>query len=164
MAGLNKVMLIGNLGKDPEVKTMNNGDKVANFSLATGESWKDKNTGERKEKVEWHNIVIFNQGLISVVEKFVKKGSKIYLEGQLQTRKWQKDGQDRFTTEIVLQKFRGEVTLLDSRNSGGGRDEGGNDGGDGGRSEGRSENRRPANNSGGGSSTCTDFHDDDIPF
>jgi len=123
MAGsVNKVILVGNLGKDPEVRRLNSGDQVVNFTLATSESWRDKNSGERKEKTEWHNVVIFNENLGKVVEQYCKKGSKVYVEGQLQTRKWQdKDGADRYTTEVVLQRFRGELTLLDSRNSGGDR-------------------------------------------
>ena len=117
MAGsLNKVTLIGNLGADPEVRTMGNGKKVATFSLATTENWTDKSTSERKESTEWHRIVVFNEVLLRVVEDYVKKGSKIYLEGNLQTRKWQdQSGQDRYTTEIVVQNFRGTLILLDSR-------------------------------------------------
>lgn len=112
---VNKVILIGNVGKDPEVRRMQSGDAVVSFSLATSEHWRDKQTGERKEKVEWHTIVIFNEGLAKVAEQYVRKGSKLYVEGQLQTRKWtDKDGRDRFSTEIVLQKYRGELTLLDS--------------------------------------------------
>ena len=122
MAGsVNKVILVGNVGKDPEVRTFNNGGKVCNFSLATSESWKDKQTGERKEKTDWHNIAIFNEGLVGIVERYVKKGSKIYIEGQLKTRKWQdRDGNDKYTTEVVLQGYNGNLTLLDSRNSQGG--------------------------------------------
>lgn len=122
MAGhLNKVNIIGNLGADPEIKTMQSGDRVANLSIATTESWKDKTTGEKKEKTEWHRIVIFNQGLVKLAENYLKKGSKIWLEGQLETRSWEQDGQKRYTTEIVLRPFRGEIILLDSRgNSGGG--------------------------------------------
>ena len=121
MAGsVNKVILVGNLGKDPEVRRLNSGDQVVNFTLATSENWRDKTSGERKEKTEWHNVVIFNENLGKVVEQYCKKGSKVYVEGQLQTRKWQdKDGNDRYTTEIVLQRFRGELTLLDSRGGGG---------------------------------------------
>ena len=117
MAGsLNKVTLIGNLGADPEVRTMGNGKKVATFSLATTENWTDKSTSERKESTEWHRIVVFNEVLLRVVEDYTKKGSKIYLEGNLQTRKWQdQSGQDRYTTEIVVQNFRGTLILLDSR-------------------------------------------------
>ena len=117
MAGsLNKVTLIGNLGADPEVRTMGNGKKVASFSLATTENWTDKSTNERKENTEWHRIVVFNEVLLRVVEDYVKKGSKLYLEGSLQTRKWQdQSGLDRYTTEIVVQNFRGTLILLDSR-------------------------------------------------
>ena len=115
MAGsVNKVILVGNLGKDPDVRRLNSGDQVVSFSLATSENWRDKTSGERKEKTEWHNVVIFNENLGKVVEQYCKKGSKVYVEGQLQTRKWQdKDGHDRYTTEIVLQRFRGELTLLE---------------------------------------------------
>ncbi len=122
MAGsVNKVILIGNVGKDPEVRTFNNGGKVCNFSIATSESWKDKQTGERKEKTDWHNVAVFNEGLVGIIERYVKKGSKVYIEGALKTRKWQdRDGNDRYTTEVVLQGFNGNMTLLDSRNSGGG--------------------------------------------
>ncbi|WP_208435687.1 single-stranded DNA-binding protein [Bartonella phoceensis] len=117
MAGsLNKVILIGNLGADPEIRRLNSGDQVANLRIATSESWRDRNTNERKERTEWHNIVIFNENLIKVVEQYLKKGSKIYIEGQLQTRKWQdQNGNDRYTTEIVLQKYRGELQMLDGR-------------------------------------------------
>jgi single-strand DNA-binding protein len=109
---LNKVTLIGHLGRDPEIRTTQGGDKVANLSVATSESWKDKNSGDRREKTEWHRVVIFDDRLVGIAEKYLKKGSQLYLEGALQTRKWQKDGADVFTTEIVLQKFRGEITLL----------------------------------------------------
>jgi single-strand DNA-binding protein len=117
MAGsVNKVILVGNLGKDPEVRTMQNGGKVASFSVATSENWKDKTSGERKERTEWHRVAIFNEGLVGVAERFLKKGSKVYLEGQLETRKYQdKAGQERYTTEVVLRQFRGELTLLDSK-------------------------------------------------
>jgi single-strand DNA-binding protein len=119
MAGLNKVCLIGQLGRDPEVRNLNNGGKVVNFSMATSESWRDKATGERKDKTEWHNIVIFNEKLGEVAERFLKKGSKVYLEGALQTREFtDKDGNQRKSTEVVLQRFRGELTLLDSRKDG----------------------------------------------
>ena len=115
MAGsVNKVILLGNIGKDPEARVMQNGNKVVSFSLATSESWRDKATGERKEKTEWHNVVIFNENLCKVVEQYCKKGSKVYIEGQIQTRKWtDKDGNERYTTEVVLQSFNGSVTLLD---------------------------------------------------
>ena len=153
MAGsVNKVILIGNLGRDPEIRSMQNGGRVANLSLATSENWKDKNTGERREKTEWHRVVIFDDRLIDVVEKYVTKGSKLYIEGQLQTRKWtDKDGQDKYSTEVVLQRFRGELTMLDSKGSsggGGGGDYGGGDGG----------------GAGGGSQPPPADFDDDIPF
>lgn len=117
MAGsVNKVILIGNLGADPDVKTMQNGGTVVNLSVATSESWKDKNTGERRDKTEWHRVVIFNEHLAKVAQNYLKKGSKVYVEGSLQTRKWQdQSGADKYSTEVVLQKFRGELTMLDGR-------------------------------------------------
>ncbi len=117
MAGsVNKVILVGNLGADPDVRTMQSGDKVVNLSIATSESWKDKMSGERKEKTEWHRVVVFNKGLVPVCENYLKKGSKVYIEGQIETRKWQdQSGQDKYSTEIVLRPFRGELTMLDSR-------------------------------------------------
>lgn len=112
---LNKVLLIGNLGSDPECRTMQNGNKVVNMSVATSESWKDKNSGEWKEKTEWHRVTIFNEKLAEVASKYLKKGSKVYLEGQIQTRKWtDQNGADKYSTEIVLQRYRGELTFLDS--------------------------------------------------
>lgn len=118
MAGVNKVILVGNLGADPEARSMNNGGEVVNMRVATSETWKDKD-GNRKERSEWHNVVIFNEPLARVAKSYLRKGSKVYLEGQLQTRKWQgQDGADRYTTEIVLQKFRGELLLLDSKGDG----------------------------------------------
>lgn len=118
---LNKVTLIGNVGKDPEIRSTNDGREVANLVLATSESWTDKNSGERKEKTEWHRITCFNPGLIGVIKNYVKKGSKLYVEGQLQTRKWQdQNGQDRYTTEIILQGYNCNLTMLDSRSGGGG--------------------------------------------
>lgn len=168
MAGsVNKVILVGNLGKDPEIRRLNSGDPVVNFTLATSETWRDKNSGDRKEKTEWHNVVIFNDNLAKVAEQYLKKGMKVYVEGQLQTRKWQdQQGQDRYTTEIVLQKFRGELQMLDSRNQG----DGGNVGySGGGRSDfGQSSpsddySRAPANGGRGGGSSSRDL-DDDIPF
>ena len=122
MAGsVNKVILVGNLGRDPEIRTTQDGTKVANLSLATSETWRDRNSGERRERTEWHRVVIFNDKLCEVAEKYLRKGSKIYVEGQLQTRKWtDKDGQDRYSTEVVLQRFRGELTMLDGRQDGGG--------------------------------------------
>ena len=117
MAGsVNKVILIGNLGRDPEVRTFQNGGKVCNLRIATSETWKDRNTGERRERTEWHSVAIFNEGLVRVAEQYLRKGSKVYLEGQLQTRKWQdRDGNDKYTTEVVLQRYRGELTLLGGR-------------------------------------------------
>jgi single-strand DNA-binding protein len=161
MAGVNKVILVGNLGKDPKVGTLNSGDKVVSFTLATLESWKDKNTGERREKTEWHNIVIYNENIGRVVEQYCKKGSKVYLEGQIQTRKYNDQaGAEKYITEIVLQRFRGELTLLDSRSGGEGRESfPGDDRAPafGGRSAPSSE-RRPALAGSGGDP------DDDIPF
>jgi single-strand DNA-binding protein len=149
MAGsVNKVILVGNLGKDPEVRRMTSGEPVVNLSLATSESWRDKASGERKEKTEWHRVVIFNKNLADVAEKYLKKGSKVYVEGQLQTRKWtDKDGQEKYSTEVVLQNFRGELTMLDGR--------GGEGGGGGGGARGASE--APA-------SFQRDEMDDEIPF
>ena len=122
MAGsVNKVILVGNLGKDPEIRSFQNGGRVASFSIATSENWKDKATGERKEKTEWHRISVLNEKLVEVVEKYVKKGSKLYIEGQLETRKWtDKDGHEKYSTEVVLRPFRGELTMLDGKSSGGG--------------------------------------------
>jgi single-strand DNA-binding protein len=129
MAGsVNKVILIGNLGQDPQVRSLNSGDKVVNLRIATSENWRDKASGERREKTEWHSVVIFNENLARVAEQYLRKGSKVYIEGQLQTRKWtDQQNQERYTTEIVLQRFRGELTLLDGRGEGGG---GGGGGGD----------------------------------
>jgi single-strand DNA-binding protein len=122
MAGsVNKVILVGNLGRDPEIRSTQDGTKVANLSLATSESWRDKNTGERKERTEWHRVVVFNERLVDVIEKYVKKGSKLYIEGALQTRKWTDNtGAEKYTTEVVLQRFRGELTMLDGARGGGG--------------------------------------------
>ncbi len=129
MAGsVNKVILVGNLGRDPEVRSTQDGRRVANLSLATSETWRDKASGERKERTEWHRVVIFNERLVDVAEKYLRKGSKIYLEGALQTRKWtDNSGQERYTTEVVLQNFRGELTMLDGRGGGGGETGGGGD-------------------------------------
>ena len=120
MAGsVNKVILVGNLGRDPEIRSTQDGTRVANLSVATSESWRDRNSGERKERTEWHRVVIFNDRLVEIVEKYLKKGSKIYLEGALQTRKWtDNSGQERYSTEVVLQKFRGELTMLDGGRGG----------------------------------------------
>lgn len=175
MAGsVNKVIIVGNLGRDPEVRRLNNGEPVVNLRIATSESWKDKATGERKEKTEWHSVVIFNENLARVAEQYLKKGSKVYIEGQLQTRKWQdQSGQEKYTTEIVLQRFRGELTILDSRGGGAGggdysEDEGGGQisrGGDFGRSSPMERRPAPASTGtgGGGGSRYNDL-DDDIPF
>jgi single-strand DNA-binding protein len=115
---VNKVILLGNLGRDPEIRSMQSGSKMATFSMATSKRWRDKNTQEQRDKTSWHNIVVFGDGLVDIVEKYVKKGSKIYVEGELQTRKWQdQDGNDRYTTEVVLQGFNSNLTLLDSRNA-----------------------------------------------
>lgn len=121
MAGsVNKVILIGNLGKDPEVRSLQNGGKVCTLRIATSETWKDRGTGERQERTQWHSVVIFNENLVGIAERFLKKGSKVYVEGQLETRKWQdQQGQERYTTEVVLRQFRGELTLLDGREGGG---------------------------------------------
>lgn len=121
MAGsVNKVILVGNLGKDPEIRTLNSGDKVANLSIATSESWRDKTSGERKEKTEWHRVVIFNENLVKVAENYLKKGQTVYIEGQLATRKYEQNGVEKYSTEIVLQRFRGELTMLGGRGEGGG--------------------------------------------
>lgn len=129
MAGsVNKVILVGNLGRDPEVKSMNDGSPVVNLSIATSENWRDKNTGERREKTEWHRVVIFNENLAKVAQNYLKKGSKVYIEGQLQTRKWtDQSGVEKYSTEVVLQRFRGELTMLDGRGDGAGAGGGFND-------------------------------------
>jgi len=120
MAGsVNKVILVGNLGRDPEIRSFQNGGRVASFSIATSENWKDKSTGEKKERTEWHRVSVLNDKLVEIVERYVKKGSKLYIEGQLETRKWtDKDGQEKYTTEVVLRPFRGEITMLDSKGGG----------------------------------------------
>lgn len=170
MAGsLNKVMLIGNLGADPEVRSFQNGGKVCNLRIATSETWKDRNTGERQERTEWHNVAIFSEGLIGVVERFLKKGSKVYVEGSLRTRKWQdQSGQDRYTTEVVLQGPGAVMTMLDGAQGGGGGRSGGGEWGGG--SSGGDKRGGWGNESGGGSSGggakggFADDLDDDIPF
>jgi single-strand DNA-binding protein len=170
MAGsLNKVMLIGNLGADPEIRSFQNGGKVCNLRLATTETWKDRNTGERQERTEWHTVAIFSEGLVSVAERFLRKGSKVYVEGQLQTRKWQdQSGNDRYSTEVVLRGFNGTLTMLDGASGGGG---GGQRGGSGGGSYGGGSSGGDSgggwNQGGGGSSgggSNYDDLDDDIPF
>lgn len=157
MAGsVNKVILIGNLGADPEIRRTQDGRPVANLRVATTETWRDKTTGERKERTEWHRVVIFNEGLCRIAEQYLKKGSKVYLEGQLQTRKWQdKDGQDRYSTEVVLQGFNSQLTMLD-RAAGGGPEAGDNDFG----SSGATQVRRPAVAAAGKRADM----DDEIPF
>lgn len=126
MAGsVNKVILVGNLGRDPEIRTLNSGDRVANLRLATSETWRDKSTGERREKTEWHQVVIFNENLVKVAENYLRKGSKVYIEGALQTRKYEQNGVEKYSTEVVLQKFRGELTMLDGRGGGEGASAGG---------------------------------------
>ena len=178
MAGsLNKVMLIGNLGADPEIRSFQNGGKVANLRIATSETWKDRNTGERQERTEWHTVAIFSEGLVGVVERFLRKGSKVYIEGQLQTRKWQdQSGNDRYSTEVVLRGLNGTLTMLDgaqggSGGGGGGGQRGGGDGGGGGGSYGGGSQGGDWNQGGGGSSGGSagggsnyDDLDDDIPF
>lgn len=175
MAGsLNKVMIIGNLGRDPEVRSFQNGGKVCNLRIATSETWKDKNTGERREKTEWHSVAIFQEGLVRVAEQYLKKGSTVYIEGKLQTRKWQdQSGADKYSTEIVLQGYDGVMTMIGGRNDGGsggggggysggdqgggygGGDQGGNSGGYGGGDQGGGQ--------GGGGGGSSDM-DDEIPF
>jgi len=165
MAGsVNNVILVGNLGKDPEIRTRNSGDRVANLRIATSESWRDKNSGERKEKTEWHQVVIFNDNLVKVAENYLKKGSTLYIEGALQTRKWT-DGQgvEKYSTEIVLQKFRGELTMLGGRGGGGDSDEGGYSRGGESGSSGGYPSGRAQQGSGPKESFAADL-DDDIPF
>ena len=160
MAGVNKVILVGNLGDDPEVRSLNNGGEVVNMRVATSENWKDRD-GNRQERTEWHRVVIFNENLGRVAKSYLKKGSKVYLEGQIQTRKWQdQSGADRYSTEIVLQRFRGELVLLDSRGGGGGGFGGGDEYGEGGGNEfgGGRQQSRPAP-----ASFDADL-DDDVPF
>ena len=185
MAGsVNKVILVGNLGRDPETRRLASGDPVVNLRIATSESWKDKMSGERKEKTEWHSVVIYNENLARVAEQYLRKGSKVYIEGQLQTRKWtDQSGAEKYTTEVVLQRFRGEMTILDGRGGGGGEfagdDEGGGQisrGGDrgGDRGGGRDDygssrgggDRRPSSGGGGGGGGGKANYDldDDIPF
>ena len=176
MAGsVNKVILVGNLGQDPEVKSFQNGGRIANLRIATSESWKDKQTGEKKERTEWHSVVLQSDGLVGVAERFLKKGSKVYIEGQLRTRKWQdQSGNDRYTTEISVGGSGGVLTMLDSaggggggQRSGGGWNEGGASGG-GGRSSGGNDWGAGGGSSGGSSSGqrggFADDLDDDIPF
>lgn len=196
MAGsVNKVILVGNLGRDPETRRLASGDPVVNLRIATSESWKDKMSGERKEKTEWHSVVIYNENLARVAEQYLRKGSKVYIEGQLQTRKWSdQSGVEKYTTEVVLQRFRGELTLLDGRSGGGGEmgmdeesggqisrggdfgggsgsgggrggDRGGDYGGGGGGRTSGGGDRRPSSGGGGGGGSKPNYDlDDDIPF
>ena len=175
--GINKVIIVGNLGQDPEVRTFNNGGKVCNLRIATSESWKDKQSGERKEKTEWHSVAIFSDGLVGVAEKYLRKGSKVYIEGKLQTRKWQdQSGNDRYTTEIVLQGYDAKLEMLDSRPGSGGGQGGSSGGGWGGSSEGSGGGGSGGSNDGwgaggssggsggsGGGAFDSDL-DDDVPF
>ncbi|WP_370313919.1 single-stranded DNA-binding protein [Sagittula sp.] len=176
MAGsVNKVILVGNLGRDPEVRTFQNGGKVCNLRIATSENWKDRNTGERRERTEWHSVAIFSEPLARIAEQYLRKGSKVYIEGQLETRKWQdQSGQDRYSTEVVLRPYRGELTLLDGRSDGGSGGGGGGSFGGGGDSYGGGgyddrgyDDRGGGGSSGGGSgpsrAPSRDL-DDEIPF
>ena len=163
MAGsVNKVILVGNVGNEPEVRTFQNGGRVANFSLATSERWNDKNSGEKKEKTEWHRVSVLNEGLIKVIENYVKKGSKLYIEGQLETRKWQdQNGQDKYSTEVVLRPFRGELTMLDNRSgsgAGGGYGGGFND------SQSNDFSHGGPSNQGPSAPAPADEFEDEIPF
>ncbi|HMA14324.1 MAG TPA: single-stranded DNA-binding protein [Kiloniellaceae bacterium] len=167
MAGsVNKVILVGNLGRDPEIRSTQDGTKVANLSLATSETWRDRNSGERRERTEWHRVVIFNDKLAEVAEKYLRKGSKVYVEGQLQTRKWtDQQGVEKYTTEVVLQRFRGELTMLDGRQDGGGGGGGYSDDGPSGGFGGGSGGGGSGGGGGGygGGSRGGDL-DDEIPF
>ncbi len=165
MAGsLNKVMLIGNLGHDPEVRSFQNGGKVCNLRIATSETWKDRNTGERREKTEWHSVSILNDGLVRVAEQYLRKGSKVYIEGQLRTRKWQdQSGQDRYSTEVVLQGYGSTLTMLDGRGDGQGGGQGGNSGSyGGGQGDGYDSGPHGGDAYQGGASR--NINDDEIPF
>ncbi|WP_454917120.1 single-stranded DNA-binding protein [Xanthobacter sediminis] len=174
MAGsVNKVILVGNLGRDPEVRTFQSGGRVCNLRIATSESWRDKATGERKDRTEWHTVAIYNENLVNIAERFLKKGSKVYLEGQLETRKYEKDGREVYVTEVVLRPFRGELTLLDGRSGGegGGDDYGGGGGSDfgsqspmgGGSGSGRRSGGGGSGGGSGGGRPSNDL-DDEIPF
>lgn len=172
MAGsVNKVILIGNLGRDPEVRSFQNGGKVCNLRIATSENWKDRNTGERRERTEWHSVAIFNEGLVRVAEQYLRKGSKVYIEGQLQTRKWQdQSGNDRYSTEVVLQGFGSTLTMLDGRGEGGGAGGGGGGNYGGGQDSGYggggydSGAQQGGGFGGGNSGPSHNIDDDEIPF
>ena len=175
MAGsVNKVILIGNLGRDPEVRSFQNGGKVCNLRIATSETWKDRNTGERREKTEWHSVAIFSEGLVRVAEQYLRKGSKVYIEGALQTRKWQdQSGQDRYSTEVVLQGFGSTLTMLDGRGEGGDQGGGGGNYGGGGNFGGGGGGSYDSGSQGGGgnfggggqqSGQSHNIDDDEIPF
>lgn len=165
MAGsVNKVIIVGNLGRDPEVRSFQNGGKVCNLTVATSENWRDKNSGERRERTEWHRVAIFSEGLVRVAEQYLRKGSKVYIEGQLETRKWQdQNGQDRYSTEVVLRGFNSTLTMLDGRSEGGGGGGGYDRGGD----FGGGDDRGGSSGGGGGSQGGGGFRndlDDEIPF
>ncbi len=172
MAGsVNKVILIGNLGRDPEVRTFSNGGKVCNLRIATSENWRDRNTGERKERTEWHSVAIFSEPLAKVAEQYLRKGSKVYIEGQLETRKWQdQNGQDRYSTEVVLRPYRSELTMLDGPGGSGGGQGGGGGGyggpssGGGGYDDGGGYGGPSSGGSGGGGGGSRSDFDDEIPF
>ena len=167
MAGsVNKVILIGNLGRDPEVRSFQNGGKVCNLRIATSENWKDKNTGERREKTEWHSVAIFQEGLVRIAEQYLRKGSKVYIEGQLQTRKWQdQSGQDKYSTEVVLQGYGGTLTMLDGRDGGGvGEPSGGGSGYDNRQDGGYDSGYSGGPAQGGGIPAPSRDLDDEIPF
>lgn len=179
MAGsVNKVIIVGNLGRDPEVRTFQNGGKVVNLRIATSERWRDKSTGENRERTEWHSVAIFSEPLAKVAEQYLRKGSKIYIEGQLETRKWQdQSGADRYSTEVVLRPYKGELTMLDGRNEGGSGGGGGgsygsdqqgesydNRQGDGGQSSGGQGGGRGSSGGGFGGGASSQIEDDEIPF
>ncbi|MDX1974903.1 MAG: single-stranded DNA-binding protein [Rickettsiales bacterium] len=159
MAGsVNKVILVGNLGRDPEIRSTQDGKEIATLALATSESWKDRNSGERKEKTEWHRVVVFNEGLVNVIKNYVKKGAKLYIEGSLQTRKWtDKDGQEKYSTEVVLQNFNGQLTMLDGRKDGAS-SAGGYDSGAG------YDQSQSGGSYGGNKAPSAELLDDEIPF
>lgn len=163
MAGINVVLIVGHVGKDPDVRSFNSGDKVANFSIATSQTWKDKQTGDRKERTEWHNISVRNQGVVKIVENYVSKGSLVGVFGELQTRKWEKDGIDRYSTEVVIAPFNGQLFLLGGKNDGGDRDSRSDRDDRSSRQESRSSGRSDSSSSGGGGGFNDDL-DDTIPF